>query len=327
MNDLMTQSWAAAQADVEAGVTPSVTNGDGGRARSLWPSQWQGKGVRVECDGSGGSGSAGTGTFTVFSTEAESISSDIAAMSVAAWIAKATQERAASAPSLAAAAALRERLSADLASVRQQAVSVKGRIAKLQAEIEARLKGGQVVHGKDRHRREVTQSLCRKLKEVMASLAALGAATAATHRAEVERQVQIVTGEKPSAAELDRLMGAGSDAVLQAAVAGQGREGVAGLLADLGARQDAMHKLRREVAELQAMFVDMAAMVEAQGEVINEVEVGVEAAVEEVKGGVEHLVKAREWQLSTRKWQLTVAGIILLVVIAIVIYIKLKYFS
>ena len=266
-------------------------------------------------------------SLTEFGVEAESISSDIAAMSAAVQASKAAQERAAAAPSITAAAALRQQLSADLASIRQQAVRVRERIVKLQAENEARLRGGQVVHGKDRHRSAVTQSLWRKLKGATADLAALGAAMAATHRAEVERQVQIVTGEKLSAAELDRIMEAGgSEEVLKAAVAGQGRGGAAGLLADLSERQDAMHKLTGEMAELQAMFVDMAAMVEAQGEVLMEVEVGMEAAEEKVKGGVGHLVKAREWQLNTRKWQQAIGGVILLVVLAVVIYI-VWYFS
>ena len=265
-------------------------------------------------------------SLTEFGVEAESISSDIAAMSAAVQASKAAQERAAAAPSITAAAALRQQLSADLASIRQQAVRVRERIVKLQAENEARLRGGQVVHGKDRHRSAVTQSLWRKLKGATADLAALGAAMAATHRAEVERQVQIVTGEKLSAAELDRIMEAGgSEEVLKAAVEGQGSASSGGTAAlreavlEISVRHDAVKEVTKSLMELQQMFLDMATLVEAQGEALDSIESHVEGAVDHVAHARKELTTAEEIQKNTRKWRLITAGIVALVFLVIFI--------
>jgi hypothetical protein len=60
-------------------------------------------------------------------------------------------------------------------------------------------------------------------------------------------------------------------------------------------------KLEASLKELHQLFLDMSLLVEAQGELLNQIEFSVESAVAYTEKGVQELEKAKEYQKSARK--------------------------
>ena len=61
------------------------------------------------------------------------------------------------------------------------------------------------------------------------------------------------------------------------------------------------------------LFVDMAVLVESQGELLNQIEHNVEQAVGYVAGGVEELNKASDHQKASRKKMMIICCIIVVI--------------
>ena len=80
-------------------------------------------------------------------------------------------------------------------------------------------------------------------------------------------------------------------------------------------RHDAVKDLEKNLKELHQVFLDMAVLVEAQGEQLDDIESHVNRANSFVRGGTEQLQTARNYQKNTRKW--TCYAIILLLVIVL----------
>ena len=258
-----------------------------------------------------------------------SIQDDVREVMAAVTALEKTHKEASQAAQVASVSTLKQRMTEEVALVSQLAKKVKQRIETLQHENgQSRLHRPGCGPGSatDRHRTTVTHSLGRRLRDVMLEFSELRTAMDATHRAEVERQVQIVTGEKLSAAELDRIMEAGgSEEVLKAAVEGQGSASSGGTAAlreavlEISVRHDAVKEVTKSLMELQQMFLDMATLVEAQGEALDSIESHVEGAVDHVAHARKELTTAEEIQKNTRKWRLITAGIVALVFLVIFI--------
>lgn len=82
-----------------------------------------------------------------------------------------------------------------------------------------------------------------------------------------------------------------------------------------------MQDLERSLMELHQIFLDMAVLVESQGELLDNIEKQVQRSVEYVNYGTNALQDARKLQRNTRKWMCCALFILLVVgaVIAIVV--------
>lgn len=83
-------------------------------------------------------------------------------------------------------------------------------------------------------------------------------------------------------------------------------------------RHDAAKEIERSLLELHQIFLDMAVMVEAQGEKMDDIEHHVVNAAQYVNDGAKNLKTAKKYQKKSRKW-LFIAIIILLILILLVI--------
>lgn len=79
----------------------------------------------------------------------------------------------------------------------------------------------------------------------------------------------------------------------------------------------AVKDLEQSLLELHQIFLDMAVLVEAQGEMLDSIEKQVARSVEYVQSGTAALQDAKQLQKSTRKWMC--CGIITLLIVAIII--------
>lgn len=82
-------------------------------------------------------------------------------------------------------------------------------------------------------------------------------------------------------------------------------------------RHDAVKELENNLKELHQVFLDMAVLVEHQGEQLDDIESNMQRANSYVRGGTQQLHTARVYQKNTRKW--TCYLIILLLVIILIV--------
>ena len=82
---------------------------------------------------------------------------------------------------------------------------------------------------------------------------------------------------------------------------------------------NAILELERKLLELNQVFLDMSVLVEAQGEMIDNVESHVTRSVEYVQQGHVELKKALAYQKNTRKWTCIVIVILMTILISVLL--------
>jgi syntaxin 1B/2/3 len=105
-----------------------------------------------------------------------------------------------------------------------------------------------------------------------------------------------------------------SETIFQKAIMEQGRGQILDTVAEIQERHEAVRELERKLLELHQIFLDMSVLVEAQGEMLDNIETQVSKSVEFVHKGNVALVAARKYQKSSRKWMC--CSLIVLLVIA-----------
>jgi syntaxin 1B/2/3 len=109
---------------------------------------------------------------------------------------------------------------------------------------------------------------------------------------------------------------------LQRAIQEQGRGRVLDTINEIQERHDAVKEMEKNLKELHQVFLDMAVLVQAQGEQLDDIALHVERAHSFVKDGTHELQTARTYQKNTRKW--TCYGILLLLLIIVFLVVLLK---
>ncbi|TVU38600.1 hypothetical protein EJB05_11982, partial [Eragrostis curvula] len=142
------------------------------------------------------------------------------------------------------------------------------------------------------------------------------------YREVVERRVFTVTGTKPSEEVIDRLIETGSsEQIFERAIQGMGRGQILATVEEIQERHDAVMEIEKRLLELQQIFADMAALVDAQGEILDNIENQVQNAVNHVVTGTEALRTAKSLQKKSRKCMMI--AIIILLVIAIIVVLSI----
>lgn len=94
-------------------------------------------------------------------------------------------------------------------------------------------------------------------------------------------------------------------------------------LYDIQERHQDITKIEKSVLELHQMFLDMAVLVDAQGEMINQIDTFVSSAAEHTNKGVEEMKKAVKSQKQSRKKMCCALFCILFLVIICIVVPKL----
>ncbi|KAH0732982.1 hypothetical protein KY289_004170 [Solanum tuberosum] len=223
-------------------------------------------------------------------------------------------------------AAIKQRMEKDVDEVSKVARFIKLKIEELDKEnLSNRSKPGC---GKgsavDRSRTATTVSLKKKFKDKMSEFQTLRENIHKEYREVVERRVYTVTGNRADEETIDRLIETGdSEQIFQKAIREQGRGQIMDTLAEIQERHDAVRELERKLLELQQIFLDMAVLVDAQGDMLDNIESQVSAAVDHVQSGNTALQKAKSLQRNSRKW-MCIAIIILLIIVAVIVVGVLK---
>ncbi|KAL1369379.1 syntaxin-121-like [Arachis stenosperma] len=222
---------------------------------------------------------------------------------------------------------LRASMDADVAIALKKAKLVKVRLEALDRSNAASrsLPGAGPGSSSDRTRTSVVSGLRKKLKDSMDSFNNLRQQISSEYRETVQRRYYTVTGENPDEKTVDLLISTGeSETFLQKAIQQQGRATIMDTIQEIQERHDTVMEIERSLNELHQVFLDMAVLVQSQGEQIDDIENHVARANSYVRGGVQQLQVARKHQKNTRKWTLIAIIILIIIILIIVLPIVLK---
>lgn len=205
---------------------------------------------------------------------------------------------------------LRDQMDSDINSVLRMAKIVKTRLELLdKSNGENRMLSVEFREGSavDRMRISVTNGLRTKLRDTMNNFQSLRDKVLSDHKEYLRRRCYNATGEVP-----------GED-VVEKMVLESGRvevfEGRTELFLENKERHEAVMGIQRSLDNLHQVFLDMAVLVETQGEKIDEIEQNVAKAGSFVSGGTNSLFYAKQMKKS-KKWVYWVwaVGVIILLV-------------
>ncbi|KAL6287510.1 hypothetical protein ACE6H2_011900 [Prunus campanulata] len=109
--------------------------------------------------------------------------------------------------------------------------------------------------------------------------------------------------EKANEEMIENLISSGaSETLLQKAIEEQGRGQVLDTVQEIQERHDAVKEMEKSLIELHQVFLDMAALVDAQGQQLNDIESHVARANSFVRRGNVQLEVAKDYQKNNRKW-------------------------
>lgn len=215
---------------------------------------------------------------------------------------------------------LRSKMDSDVEQVLKRVKMIKGKLEALERSNAAQrnLPGCGPGSSADRTRTSVVGGLGKKLRDMMNDFQGLRARMNTEYKETVERRYFTITGEKASEETIENLISSGeSESFLQKAIQEQGRGQILDTISEIQERHDAVKEIEKNLIELHQLFLDMAALVEAQGHQLNDIESHVAHASSFVRRGTDNLQEAREYQKGSRKWTCIaiVLGIVLVVVL------------
>ncbi|KAM6546975.1 hypothetical protein CsatB_027711 [Cannabis sativa] len=219
---------------------------------------------------------------------------------------------------------LRDRINSDIVSVLKKARSIKSKLEEMDRANAAnkRLSGQREGTPIYRTRIAVTSGLRKKLKELMIDFQSLRQRMMSEYKETVGRRYYTVTGETPGDEVIEKIISDGGDQqFLERAIQEHGRGKVLETVVEIQDRHESAKEIEKSLLELHQVFLDMAVMVEAQGDQMDDIEHHVMNASNYVKDGSKQLKSAKEYQRGSRKWMCI--GIILLLLIILVIVVPI----
>ncbi|KAI3879668.1 hypothetical protein MKX03_011994 [Papaver bracteatum] len=305
MNDLMTKSFAnyvdlkkAALKDLEAG--PDFDNVEMSGNPQMDPN------------------------FSDFLAEAEKVKEEMSLIREILGTIQEAHEESKSLHKSDALKAVRHRINTDILNVLKKAKIIRSRIEDLDRATVAnrRLSGYAAGTPLDRARTSVTNGLRQKLKELMMEFQDLRQKIMSEHKDTVGRRYFTVTGEYPEEEVIEKIISNnGGEDFLQKAVQEHGKGKVLETVVEIKDRHEAAKEIEKSLLELHQVFLDMAVMVEAQGDQIDNIEHHVTNAAQYVKDGSKELHHAKGYQRSSRKCMCI--GLVLLLILILIIIIPI----
>lgn len=200
-----------------------------------------------------------------------------------------------------------------MADIKKNANRVRGKLKGIEQNIEQEEQ--QNKSSADlRIRKTQHSTLSRKFVEVMTEYNRTQTDYRERCKNRIQRQLEI-TGRATTNDELEDMLEQGNPAVFTQGIIMETQQAKQ-TLADIEARHADIMKLETSIKELHDMFMDMAMLVESQGEMIDRIEYHVEHAMDYVQTATQDTKKALKYQSKARRKKimillcLTVLGII-----------------
>ncbi|CAF0905961.1 unnamed protein product [Adineta steineri] len=139
----------------------------------------------------------------------------------------------------------------------------------------------------------------------------------------IQRQLEI-TGRSVTEGEVEEMLESGNPAVFTQGIMVETAQAKQSL-ADIEARHGDIMKLEKSIKELHDMFIDMAALVQTQGEMIDRIEYNVVQSENFVKAASTDTKKAVKFQSAARRKLFIIIGIIICVLIVLAIILAIVF--
>jgi len=196
------------------------------------------------------------------------------------------------------------------------ATDVRNRLKELDAE-NKEMAGTQKGSAEYRIRTNMHGTLTRKFLDLMTEYQGVQTKYKNKYRERVERQYKIV---KPDATteEIEDALESGNTQVIAQQILDQRHSQAKEALAYIENKHKDILRLEQSIKELHQLFLDMAILVEAQSELIDQIEYNVSQSVAYTKQGVSELTKANKLAKASRK-KMCCLGVILAIILIVVI--------
>jgi len=168
-----------------------------------------------------------------------------------------------------------------------------------------------------RIRKTQHSTLSRKFVEVMTEYNRTQTDYRERCKGRIQRQLEI-TGRTTTDEELEEMIEQGNPAVFTQGIIMETQQ-ARQTLADIEARHADIIKLENSIRELHDMFMDMAMLVESQGEMIDRIEYHVEHAVDYVQTATQDTKKALKYQSKARRKKIMIAICLLIILIILIL--------
>ena len=187
----------------------------------------------------------------------------------------------------------RDQINSDIITVLRKAKMIKTRLELLdKSNLDNRGVSGSPV---DRTRISVTNGLRIKLRDMMNDFQCLRENIVAEHKEGLRKQYSNANGKEPSEEAIEKMM---QERVIE-------KGGV-----ENQDRHEAVKEIQKSLVELHQVFLDMAVMVETQGDQMNNIEQNVVNAGGYVNGGMKELDRANRMK-RTRTWACWIGALVL----------------
>lgn len=190
-----------------------------------------------------------------------------------------------------------------MADIKKSANRVRGKLKHLESGID-QLEQTNPMSAEFRIRKTQHSMLSQKFVEVMTDYNKTQTDYRERCKARIQRQLEI-TGRSTTTEEVEEMLESGNPAIFTQGIMTDTQQAKQ-TLADIEARHADIIKLESSIRELHDMFMDMAMLVESQGEMIDRIEFHVSGALEYVEEAVKDTKKAMEYQRKARRKQICI---------------------
>ncbi|KAK8471781.1 hypothetical protein PHAVU_002G032100 [Phaseolus vulgaris] len=192
---------------------------------------------------------------------------------------------------------LRDRMESDMVAVLRKARIIKATLEVLDKSnmvnhnLSEMYKEGSPI---DRTRISVTNGLRVRLRAMMNDFQSLRDQILSDHKEDLKRRYYTATGEVPSEEVMEKMV---SGSLKVEFLAGKTDAEL-----DTQVRHEAVMDIQRSLNKLHQVFLDMAVLVETQGESVDNIEENVANAGNFIHGGTNSLYYASQMKKKNRKW-------------------------
>ncbi|XP_070573113.1 syntaxin-like isoform X2 [Ptychodera flava] len=191
---------------------------------------------------------------------------------------------------------VKEELEELMADIKKTANKVRGKLKVIESGIEQEdIKSSADI----RIRKTQHSTLSRKFVEVMTEYNTTQTEYRERCKGRIQRQLEI-TGKQTTNEELEDMLESSNPAIFTSGIIMDTQQAKQAL-GDIEARHNDIIKLENSIRELHDMFMDMAMLVEQQGEMIDRIEYNVEQSVDYVETAKMDTKKAVKYQSKARR--------------------------
>ncbi|XP_063702605.1 syntaxin-1A isoform X3 [Culicoides brevitarsis] len=203
-----------------------------------------------------------------------------------------------------------------MADIKKTANRVRGKLKGIEQNIEQEEQANKS-NADLRIRKTQHSTLSRKFVEVMTEYNRTQTDYRERCKGRIQRQLEI-TGRTTTNEELEEMLEQGNSAVFTQGIIMETQQAKQ-TLADIEARHADIIKLENSIRELHDMFMDMAMLVESQGEMIDRIEYHVEHAMDYVQTATQDTKKALKYQSKARRKKILILACLIISLIILLI--------